>query len=150
MRSQHSRRGRTPLTQAIDQSIDNRKATGQPITTSLVAGDLIHTVSVGLMISLFTRLVTSPVRARLQARGLILVNDQTWDRTTDVNVTNAEFHVTLNVKEHNLFFVTKHVKAARAVAKFLDAQAARLGRPVTMGEFAKQVDAIYATHGVKS
>jgi hypothetical protein len=149
MRSRRFRYSTHPLTRAIDASIDARKAAGHQVTTGDIAGDLVSTVPAALMLTEFQRLVASRVRLRLKARGELVVNDVTWARETDVNVTDAEFHVTLDIKSENLRRVQRRLRADRDVGRFLDRQAARLGRPVTMGEFETQIDTIYERHGFR-
>jgi hypothetical protein len=147
MRSRRFRYSSHPLTTAIDAAIDARKAAGHPITTGAVASDLVSTVPAALMLTEFGRLVGGRVARRLKARGLLITDSTTWDRVTDVDITDSEYHVTLDIKNLHLGRVQKRLKADRAVGAFLDKQAAKLGRPVTMGEFEKDIDGIYAKHG---
>jgi hypothetical protein len=147
MRSRRFRYSGHPLTKAIDTAIDARKAAGHPVSTRLIADDLVSTVPAALMLTEFGRLVGFRVRSRLKARGEVVVNDSTWHRVTDVNVTDAEFHTTLDIKAEHLRRVQRRLKADTAVGTFLDKQAKRLGRPVTMGEFAGEIDHIYDHHG---
>lgn len=147
MRSRRFRYSSHPLTHAIDTAIDARKAAGHPVGSGLIAGDLVSTVPAALMLTEFGRLVTGRVRARLRARGELVTNDSTWYRATDVDITDTEFHVTLRTKALHLKYVQDRLKADAAVGRFLDRQAKKLGRPVTMGEFEKDIDEIYAGHG---
>jgi hypothetical protein len=147
MKSKRYRRSGHPLTQAIDTSIDAREAAGHPVTTGDVAGDLVSTVPAALMFTEFARLVTGRVRARLKARGMMLSSDSTWDRKVDTDITDQEFKVTLRIKGAHIVSVQRRLAADVAVGKFLDKQALRLGRPVTMGEFEAEIDNIYARHG---
>jgi hypothetical protein len=149
MRSRHFRNGRSPITVAIDAAADHRTATGQPRSVGLIASDVVMTLPASIMLTEFEKVVKPTVSARLKARGDMLVSTQTWHRKTDMDITDTEFHVTLDVKEHHHFFVTKHLKADRQVGKFLDQKAKQLGRPVTMGEFEAEIDKIYASHGIK-
>ena len=87
------------------------------------------------VITEFGRLVGGRVNARLKARGEIVVDDKTWDRKTDVDVTNVEFGVYVGIKQSHLTHVQDRLKADLAVGKFLAKQSAKLGRPVTMGNY---------------
>ena len=147
MRSKRFRYSSHPLTRAIDTSIDARKAAGSPVTTGDVAGDLVTTVPAALMLTEFRRLVGGRVRSRLKARGEMVVDDTTWERMTDVDVSDVDFKTTIKIKSQNLKYVRDRLRADRDVEKFLDKQALRLGRSVTMGEFEAQIDAIYAATG---
>ena len=62
-------------------------------------------------------------------------------------MTDTEFEATLRIKTLNSKRVRARLVADQDVGKFLNKQAAKLGRPVTMGEFEAQIDAIYARHG---
>jgi hypothetical protein len=147
VRSRRFRYSSHPLTHAIDIAIDARKAAGHPVATGLVADDLVSTVPAALMLTEFGRLVTGRVRSRLKARGELVANKATWHRATDVDITDAEFRVTLDIKALHLKRVQDRLKADAAVGRFLDRQAKKLGRPVTMGEFEKDIDGIYAGYG---
>ena len=149
MRSRHFRRSRHPLTQAIDTSVDARIAAGLPVSVGLVSQDLVTTVPAALMLTEFGRLVQGRVNARLKARGQKIVDDQTWQRATDVDVTDVEFKTTVSIKAENLRRVQRRLQADQAVEAFLDAQALTLGRSVTMGEFESQIDSIYAGYGFR-
>lgn len=147
MRSKRFRRSNHPLTRVIDAAVDARKTAGSPVSTGEVVSDLLNSVPGPLMITEFGRLVGGRVNARLKARGEIVVDDKTWDRKTDVDVTNVEFGVYVGIKQSHLTHVQDRLKADLAVGKFLARQSAKLGRPVTMGEFEPEIDAIYAKHG---
>ena len=147
MRSLRYRRSRHPLTTIIDAAIDARIAAGHTITTGLIANDLVSTVPAALMLTEFGRLIGDRVRTRMRQRGLMLTNDKTWDRKLDVDITNAEFGVTVDVKANHVLDCQARLKADRAVKRFLDTQAAKQGRPVTMGEYQRDVDRIYASYG---
>jgi hypothetical protein len=147
MKSRRFRRSGHPLTQAIDASVDSRQALGLPVTTGQVTSDLVGTVPAALMLTEFGRLVGGRVRDRLRARGELVIDETTWERATDVDVTDQQFKVTVAIKQENVNRVTARLKAEKEIEKFLDRQAARLSRPVTMGEFEAQIDKIYAKHG---
>lgn len=147
MRSRRFRRSGHPLTRVIDAAVDARKATGSPVATGLIVQDLLASVPGPLMITEFGRLVGGRVNARLKARGEIVVDDRTWDRKTDVNVTDVEFSVYVGIKQAHLGHVAARLKADRAIERFLAKEAAKAGRPVTMGEFEPEIDGIYAKYG---
>lgn len=147
MRSRRFRRSGHPLTQAIDTAIDARKAAGHPVVTRMVADDLVSTVPAALMLTEFSRLVRGRVRDRMKARGEFVTDDSTWERATDVDITDIQFHTTLRIKDLNVQRAQDRLKADTAVGVFLDKQAKRLGRPVTMGEFEGEIDHIYAHYG---
>jgi hypothetical protein len=147
MKSKHFRHSNHPLTMVIDRCVDAREAAGHPVSRGLVTSDLTSTVPAVVMLSEFQRLVGPKVTARLKARGYLVTDTLTWERTVDMDVTDIEFHYTVDIKAAHLSAVQARLKADRDVAKFLDAQATKLGRPVTMGEFEKQIDAIYDRHG---
>lgn len=147
MRSKRFRYSKHPLTQIIDAAIDARKNAGSRISTGEVVGDLLKTVPGPLMVTEFKRLVGGRVNSRLKARGEVVIDAKTWDRKTDVDVTNVEFDAYFGIKQSGLLHYQDRVKADADVKKFLNRQAVKLGRPVTMGEFEPQIDGIYAKHG---
>ena len=147
MRSKRFRRSNHPLTRVIDAAVDARQAAGSRVSTGMIVDDLLHSVPGPLMITEFGRLVGGRVNARLKARGEIVVNDLTWDRRTDVDVTDTEFSVYAGIKQSHVDGVLRRLKADRDVERFLNRQAAKLGRSVTMGEFEAEIDGIYAKHG---
>lgn len=149
MKSRHFRYSSHPLTRAIDTAIDARRTTGQPVNTGYVSSDLVSTVPAALMLTEFERLVGPRVNARLKARGEIVVDNRTWERRTDVDVTDTEFTTYTSIKREHVQRCARRLRADTAVEKFLAKQAARKGRPVTMGEFESQIDAIYARHGLR-
>lgn len=147
MRSRRFRNSRTALGNLIDQAVENRETAGSKVSTPLIVGDVVSAAPAVVMLSEFGRLLGPRVNARLKARGLLVVDEQTWERHTDVNVTDSEFKVTTRIKYENLERCRRRYRADRDVEKFLNRQAARLGRSVTIGEFEAQVDAIYTRHG---
>lgn len=147
MKSKHFRYSSHPLTRVIDAAIDARKTHRSPVTTGLIVSDLLASVPGPVMITEFGRLVGGRVNARLKARGEVIVDDTTRNRKTDVDVTDTEFTVYVSIKQDHLDHVQDRLKADKDVGRFLKRKAGSLGRPVTMGEFEQEIDAIYAKHG---
>jgi len=147
MRSKRYRRSGNVITAAIDRAVDHRLAHGLPVVTRLVAHDVTLTLPAAVMFAAFETLLGQRVRTRLKARGLLVVDDQTWERTVDTDVTDVDFKVTRKVLDEHIAACVRRQRADRQVEKFLDSEAAKLGRPVTMGEYQAKIDKIYASHG---
>ena len=149
MRSRRWRRSSHPLTTLIDTAVNARQASGLPITTGAIVNDVMSAVKASTMFATYASMLGPRVRARLVARGLRVVDDTTWVRETDVAVDNVDFATAIAVKVAHINHVRRWLKADQDVQKFLNRMAARLGRNVTVGEFEKQVDAIYERHGLR-
>lgn len=148
MRSNRFRRSGHPLTRAIDAAIDARRLTNQPVTTGLIASDLVSTVPAALMLSEFGRLVGSKVRIRLKARGELPIDSQTWMRKIDQDINDLEWSGYVGIKRANFDAVRRHLRADEAIGKLLTKEATKLGRRVTLAELEGQINKVYAHHGL--
>lgn len=141
---------RHPVTVRIDDAVSLLQRYGQPLTID----NIVTNAKQKLTYSDFSSeeaceaMIRLRAPGRLKALGLSIVDSETYAREEFEECTDEQFAERIEVKERNVRHVQRHLAADRAVAEFLAAKHEQHGRPVTVGEFLSEIDAIYAEHGV--
>lgn len=142
------RRPTNPVMRKVDDAIDWLESKGQRVAVNTVADNAAGRLSARTLSQWIEMLLTPLARRRLVARGYMVADAADFERIQWGEMGVDEFDAQIQVKDANVKSVQRHLKADRAVRKYLDAQRQQLGREVTAGEFEDQVSAIYARHGV--
>lgn len=147
MRRKH-RRPTNPVMRKVDDAIDYLETKGKTIDVAAVADNAAGRLSARTLSQWIETLLTPLARRRLVARGYMVSDDDSLERSAWVEMGVDEYDAAIRVKTDNRDHVERHLKADRAVRKYLDTQRQALGREVTAGEFEDKVVAIYERYGV--
>lgn len=142
-------RPRHSVTAVIDAMVARIEGYGKDVTPAVVLEYVRHNLTVadysfdeamhdGLM---------ARIPVRLKALGYVIADEESRRERLE-DCTASEFTVQVAIKQDHANAVVKHLDADREVEQFLTAKAEALGRDVTVGEFADEVAAIYAKHGI--
>lgn len=84
------------------------------------------------------------VRSRLRTLGYSIADAETHEQRQLDDCTYSEFCERVKIKRENAQHVERSLEADEAVAEFLAVKREQLGREITVGDFADEIEAIYA------
>ncbi len=143
-----NRRPTNPVMRKIDDAIDYLEAHNHSINVETVTDNAAGRLSARTMSQWIEMLLRPFSRQRLTARGYLVTDKIMNERGHWSEMGVDDFDEQIEVKTENELHIHRHLKADKAVRKYLDVQRTALGREVTAGEFEDKVTAIYASHGI--
>lgn len=143
MKSKRFNNSSHPITRIIDRSIESRQKSDRELSVTTITDDVARRVPMHVIHQYLPNLLRELVRLRMVQRGLYIADDVTYERKTDINMTDEEFAAQVRVKNRNVRRARRALRLDRNVRDFLADQARLKGRSVTMGEFEKEIDAMY-------
>ncbi len=144
----NNRRPTNPVMRKIDDAIDYLETHSHSINVETVTDNAAGRLSARTMSQWIEMLLRPFSRQRLGARGYLVTDQDTNERGHWTDMGVDDFDQQIDVKTSNELHIRRHLKADKAVRKYLDTQRTALGREVTAGEFEDKVASIYAAHGI--
>lgn len=142
------RRPTNPVMRTIDDAINMHEARGMPMDVDSIVTSTDNRIRYKTVLKFVPMLLRPHVRARLVSRGYLVADADDYDRKLRDEMLAAEFDQQVLVKQLNFDAIAQHLKADKAVQRFLHAKEETLGRPVTIGEFSDDVERIYERYGI--
>ncbi len=143
-----NRRPTNPVMRKMDDAIDYLEMHNHPVNVESVADNAAGRLSARTLTQWIEMLLRPFARQRLIARGYLITDQDTSARGHWSEMGVDDFDQQIEVKASNELHIHRHLKADKAVRKYLDTQRTALGREVTAGEFEEKVASIYAAHGI--
>lgn len=140
---------RHPVTVVIDAMVARCQEFGKDITPTRILEYTRHNLSVAdySYDQAMSDGLEARVPARLKALGFAIA-DEDGTRKEYEKCTVKEFSVQVQIKRDNRDAVQRQLDADEKVEQYLKAKEEALGREVVIEEFAADVAAIYAEHGI--
>ncbi len=137
-----------PITVRVEEAIARHREWERPLTFESLRTYVMHNLRVMDYSAdeAMQAIVDKHIRVYLR-RPDLTINDATaltYENTEDCTV--EEFEEQVRVKRENQTYVARRLRADEAVLEFLQEKQRMLSRPVTVAEFASEIEEIYAEY----